>query len=181
MISKKTAPAQPTTGAAKPPAARVGAAASGPRTGLAAKKLPAAKKVAAKKTASVRAPRGAGTNPAPGQVHRDSGLGPRREDSLDAPAGLANRGSAAVPITTLTEAPEKIRAPRPVRDTFTMSAADYAMLGGLKQACLAADYEVKKSELVRIGIALVARLEIVALKDLLAALPPVKPSRAKKV
>ena len=82
--------------------------------------------------------------------------------------------------TTLTEANETVRKPRAVRDSFTMTEAEYALLGELKLACLAAEYEVKKSELVRVGIALVARLDIVVLKDLLAALSPVKPRRAKK-
>lgn len=81
---------------------------------------------------------------------------------------------------TLTEANQIVRKPRPVRDSFTMSEAEYALLGRLKQACLDADYEVKKSELVRVGIALVAGLDMVALKDRLVALAPVKSGRAKK-
>ena len=86
----------------------------------------------------------------------------------------------AVSSVTLTEANQVVRKPRPVRDSFTMSEAEYALLGRLKLACLDADYEVKKSELVRVGIALVAGLDMVALKDMLVALAPVKPGRAKK-
>ncbi|GAC1405803.1 MAG: hypothetical protein NVSMB6_00980 [Burkholderiaceae bacterium] len=64
-----------------------------------------------------------------------------------------------------------------VRDSFTMPEEEYARLGKLKKACLKAGYEVKKSELLRVGIALISKMDIVAVKDLLAALAPRKADR----
>ncbi len=163
MISKKTASPRPVAGAAKTAAPRTRAAASAARTKTAAATPPpAVKKVAARKAASVKKPGRAGPATQPGTDVQVSAV------------------ATAAPGTTLTEVTEKVRKPRLVRDSFTMSAAEYALLGALKQACLEADYEVKKSELLRVGIALVARLEIVALKDLLAALAPIKSGRVKK-
>ncbi|MBC7513488.1 MAG: hypothetical protein H7234_03520 [Herminiimonas sp.] len=163
MISKKTASAQAVTGTEKPAARRVATKKPVTRAALPATgQSPAGGKVAAKKTAPVK---------------------PTGGTRIAAPAGKApqvSAVSAATTAVTLTEASNMVRKPRPVRDSFTMSEAEYTLLGELKQACLEADYEVKKSELVRVGIALVARLDLVALKDLLAALETVKPGRAKK-
>jgi hypothetical protein len=60
-----------------------------------------------------------------------------------------------------------------------MPEAEYAALGEIKKACLKAGYEVKKSELLRVGVALIRKMDIVALKDVLAALQPLKPGRPK--
>lgn len=75
---------------------------------------------------------------------------------------------------------EKARKPKLVRDSFTMPEAEYAVLGEVKKACLRAGYEVKKSELLRVGVGLLRDMDIVALKDILAALPPLKAGRPKK-
>ena len=80
----------------------------------------------------------------------------------------------------LAEVSAKARKPKLVRDSFTMPENEYAMLGEIKKACLKAGYEVKKSELLRVGVALVSQMNIVALKDILAALPPLKAGRPKK-
>lgn len=75
---------------------------------------------------------------------------------------------------------ERPRKSKLVRDSFTMPEAEYAALGEVKKACLKAGYEVKKSELLRVGVALIRKMDIVALKDVLAALPPLKAGRPKK-
>ena len=74
----------------------------------------------------------------------------------------------------------KVRKAKLVRNSFTMPEAEYAILGEVKKACIKADYVVKKSELLRVGVALVGSMNIVLLKDRLAALPPLKPGRPKK-
>lgn len=67
-----------------------------------------------------------------------------------------------------------------VRDSFTMPAPEYAVIAQVKKACLAAGFEIKKSEILRIGIALIQKLDDKALRDVLATLPPLKAGRPKK-
>lgn len=167
MISKKTAAPRVAVGAAKPVARRVRTAEPAPEAALpAAGRAPAVKTQAVKKQAVKKQ-----------AVKKVAPARPPARSRIDPATTQVTLGTAAI---TLTEANETVRKPRAVRDSFTMTEAEYALLGELKQACLAAEYEVKKSELVRVGIALVAQLDIVALKDLLVSLSPVKPRRAKK-
>ena len=64
-----------------------------------------------------------------------------------------------------------------VRDSFTMPEGEYAVLLEVKQACLRAGIDVKKSELLRIGVALLGQLDVAALQGVLAALPQLKTGR----
>ena len=76
-----------------------------------------------------------------------------------------------------------VRPPAPdarpvlVRDSFTMPEHEYAVLLDVKQACLRAGIEVKKSELLRIGVALLGQLDVATLQGVLAALPQLKTGR----
>jgi hypothetical protein len=72
-----------------------------------------------------------------------------------------------------------VKKPKLVRDSFTMPEAEYAILGDVKKACLAAGIEVKKSQLLRIGVALLNKLEPASLKKQIAALTPLKAGRPK--
>jgi uncharacterized membrane protein YadS len=58
-----------------------------------------------------------------------------------------------------------------------MPEHEYAILGAVKQACLKAGFEVKKSELLRIGVALLGQLDTAALRAVLASLPQLKTGR----
>jgi len=51
------------------------------------------------------------------------------------------------------------------------------VLAEVKQACLRAGIDVKKSELLRIGVALLGQVDIATLKSVLAALPQLKTGR----
>jgi hypothetical protein len=64
-----------------------------------------------------------------------------------------------------------------VRDSFTMPEQEYAVLGAVKQACLKAGFEVKKSELLRAGVALLGQLDVASLRAVLGALPQLKTGR----
>jgi hypothetical protein len=66
-----------------------------------------------------------------------------------------------------------------VRDSFTMPEAEYAVLAQAKQACLKAGIDVKKSELLRIAVALLGRMDAAALKKALANLPIIKTGRPR--
>lgn len=74
---------------------------------------------------------------------------------------------------------EAVLEARPVlvRDSFTMPEQEYAVLAEVKQACLRAGIEVKKSELLRIGVALLGQLDLATLKTVLGALPQLKTGR----
>ncbi|NHZ95143.1 hypothetical protein F2P46_05235 [Massilia sp. CCM 8734] len=74
---------------------------------------------------------------------------------------------------------EKARKPKLVRDSFTMPEQEYAVLGQVKKACLKAGFEIKKSELLRIGVALISDLDIATLQKVLSSLPQLKTGRPK--
>ena len=67
-----------------------------------------------------------------------------------------------------------------VRDSFTMPEAEYEVLGQVKKACLKAGFEIKKSELLRIGVALISQIDLATLQNVLAGLPQLKTGRPKK-
>jgi hypothetical protein len=79
-----------------------------------------------------------------------------------------------------TSAKQKIKKQKLVRDSFTMPEAEYAVLGDVKKLCLKAGVEVKKSELLRIGVAHIRTLKITDLKKAIASLTPLKAGRPKK-
>ena len=78
------------------------------------------------------------------------------------------------------EVKEKLKKIKLVRDSFTMPEAEYAVLGEVKKACLKAGVEVKKSELLRVGVALIRQLDIARLQEVLSGLPALKTGRPKK-
>jgi hypothetical protein len=75
---------------------------------------------------------------------------------------------------------EKVKKAKLVRDSFSMPESEYAILGAVKKACLKAGIEVKKSELLRIGVALIQKMDVAALKVVLAGLSPLKAGRPKQ-
>jgi hypothetical protein len=87
--------------------------------------------------------------------------------------GVASKARPAV------EVKEKAKKAKLVRDSFTMPELEYAALGEVKKACLKAGFEVKKSELLRIGVALIKKMDLVALKSAVGALSPLKPGRPR--
>ena len=61
-----------------------------------------------------------------------------------------------------------------------MPEPEYAVLGQVKKACLAAGIEVKKSQLLRIGLLLLSHTDVKSLAKLIANLAPLKAGRPKK-
>ncbi len=103
----------------------------------------------------------------------------------EVPVKAAGRGKAAVatvkkPVTTAPVIEEKQKKPKLVRDSFTMPEAEYAVLGIVKKNCLKAGIEVKKSQLLRIGLALLNQVDQAGLKKMIAELPALKAGRPKK-
>ena len=94
--------------------------------------------------------------------------------SLAAPAAKRAPRKASAPAAV-----READTARPVlvRDSFTMPEQEYAVLAEVKQACLRAGIDVKKSELLRIGVALLGQVDIATLKSVLTALPQLKTGR----
>lgn len=90
----------------------------------------------------------------------------------------APRAAARPPVVPIVERASVVEArPALVRDSFTMPESEYAVLLEVKQACLRAGVDVKKSELLRIGVALLGQLDVATLQGVLAALPQLKTGR----
>ena len=94
--------------------------------------------------------------------------------TLKKPAAI---NSKVKPVAELKEKPKKAKL---VRDSFTMPEMEYVALSNVKKACLQAGFEVKKSELLRIGVALISKLPLPALRSAVAELAPLKPGRPRK-
>jgi hypothetical protein len=76
--------------------------------------------------------------------------------------------------------PGKSASDKVVRDSFTMPTKEYAKIAKVKNACLKAGFQIKKSELLRIGIALISDMGTEKLKSAQAKLDPIKTGRPKK-
>jgi hypothetical protein len=155
--AKVTAPRAPARVGApvKRPAAAAKTIRSGkiPATTGKRKAVPAPEVIPAKSVAQ-------SSTPVPAETDRD------QED--------ANNPGVAAALRT------KPRKPKLVRDSFTMPEKEYAVLGEVKEACLAAGIAVKKSELLRVGVALVGALGMGALKAHVSGLVPLKSGRPKQ-
>lgn len=69
------------------------------------------------------------------------------------------------------------KKPKLVRDSFTFPEADYAVFGTLKQRVLKAGREVKKSELLRAGLAVLSEMPVEDLLRVLERVDKLKPGR----
>jgi len=103
------------------------------------------------------------------------------------PAAARTRPAAAAAKATPKAAakPAKPAKPpklhrKPVRDSFTMPEADFALIATLKARALAGARETKKSELLRAGLHALAALDSARLLAALGTLEPVKIGRPKK-
>ncbi len=92
-------------------------------------------------------------------------------------ASRARKSAAKTAIKAVTAKPAK---PNLVRDSFTIPEGEYQLLTETKKACVKAGIEIKKSELIRIGIGLVHALGVGRLKKAQQSLQPVKAGRPKK-
>lgn len=90
---------------------------------------------------------------------------------------------AVKPAPAGADAPEagrdKVRKAKLVRDSFTMPEQEYAVLGQVKKACIKAGFEIKKSELLRIGVALISQLDMATLQKVLDSLPQLTTGRPR--
>jgi hypothetical protein len=97
-------------------------------------------------------------------------------------AGKAVKAVKAVKSPVSKPAPKviKIKKPKLVRDSFTMPQTEYDVLAHVKKACIAAGFDIKKSELLRIGVALIEKMDTKKIQLAQANLTPLKAGRPSK-
>ena len=83
--------------------------------------------------------------------------------------------AAAVPIGKPPKVKHKL-----VRDSFTMPQSDFELIDVLKQRAMNFRHAVKKSELLRAGLQVLAALPDVQLEKALARITPLKTGRPKQ-
>ena len=93
------------------------------------------------------------------------------------PASKPAKAAAAVKPTKATE--PKGKKPKLVRDSFTIPKDEYAVLDTLKDRATTLAHPVKKSELLRAGLKVLAGLSDSALLSALQAVPSIKTGRPK--
>ncbi len=85
------------------------------------------------------------------------------------PAAKANKEKKVAP-----------KKPKLVRDSFTFPETDYAQIATLKQRALSAGRDVKKTEVLRAGLALLSSLSDADLLSALDGINKLKPGRPAK-
>ncbi|HSM98369.1 MAG TPA: hypothetical protein VLS47_05080, partial [Gallionella sp.] len=76
--------------------------------------------------------------------------------------------------------PKKEHKKKVVRDSFTMPQNEYSRIAEIKETCLKAKMHVKKSEVLRAGLKLLAALDAAQLKHALGSLEKIKTGRPHK-
>lgn len=180
----RAVPKPPVKAAARAPAKVAAKTIKAPAGGAAKSAVKAAVKVAVK-AAPVRKPvkvAAKKTVAAPAAA-KLSGTRPAVKSALRAAPGTAIKATpkrTPKPVSAHVETErEKLGKPKLVRDSFTMPEHEYAVLAQVKKACLKAGFEIKKSELLRIGVALISQIGMPELKKILANLPQLKTGRPK--
>jgi len=78
------------------------------------------------------------------------------------------------------EKPAKVKKPKLVRDSYAMPEAEYARIGELKKRLAVLGSDVKKSELLRGGLSLLAALNDTELKAVMGRVERIKTGRPNK-
>lgn len=82
-------------------------------------------------------------------------------------------------VAPMTAKDVKTKKPKLVRDSFTIPKDEYAVIETLKQKASALAQPVKKSELLRAGLKVLATLSDSSLRTALQAVPSIKTGRPK--
>jgi hypothetical protein len=93
-----------------------------------------------------------------------------------APARSAKRGSST-PVERKRKDAKSVKLVKVIRDSFTMPAAEHQLIGALKNRCIGLGVAIKKSELLRAGLAALVRLPDQKLAKAVAAVESVKTGR----
>ncbi len=94
-------------------------------------------------------------------------------NKIDAKKAVEIPGNALQP-SAKQKKPVKVKV---IRDSFSFPEHDYLKISELKQTCLAAGIHVKKGELLRAGLKLLAKLSLDELKQAIEQVEKVKTGR----
>lgn len=104
---------------------------------------------------------------------------PEAAPAVEAQAGFVIAAEElAIPAKPAKE--HKAKKPKLVRDSFTFPESDYALIAALKQRALNAGHEIKKSEVLRAGLAALTAMAGPELLKALAEVERIKIGRPKK-
>ena len=92
----------------------------------------------------------------------------------------ASRKPAAVKAISPTDRKAGHKKQKTIRDSFNMPASDYALIGDLKMRALKSAQHVKKSELLRAGLKMLAAQKDAEFLAALAAVDSIKTGRPPK-
>lgn len=96
-------------------------------------------------------------------------------------APIAEKPAKAKPATKVSKEKKVVpKKPKLVRDSFTFPETDYAQIATLKQRALSAGRDVKKTEVLRAGLALLSSLSDADLLSALDGIDKLKPGRPAK-
>lgn len=87
---------------------------------------------------------------------------------------------AAAPTPERKKDKPKAKKQKLVRDSFTMPEAEYEALAEMKKTCIKAGVAVKKSELLRVAVSLLRKMDVPQIEQALGTLTPVKAGRPSK-
>lgn len=103
------------------------------------------------------------------------------------PKVVKAEGSKVIPVKKPAVTPKpspakdvKAKKPKLVRDSFTIPKDEYAVIDALKERAVRLSRPVKKSELLRAGLKLLAGLSDTALFTALESVPSIKTGRPTK-
>jgi len=105
-------------------------------------------------------------------------------DPPQAPKAKPVKATKAKPVKVekpvKAEKPAKVRKPKLVRDSYAMPEAEYAQIAVLKKRMSGLGGEVKKSELLRAGVAVLAALNDAELQAVMGRVERIKTGRPSK-
>ncbi|CAB3762304.1 hypothetical protein [Paraburkholderia solisilvae] len=137
-------------------------------------------KAAAEKTAAAKDVTGAGKTVKTAAKTRQTAVKAPQAVQAQAPGKSVKAVKQPVAKDGKDEKPRRAKKDKVVRDSFTMPKSDYEKIAELKQRCLDAGVSVKKSELLRAGLALLAAVPPKRLIAAVSALDTVKTGRPAK-
>lgn len=144
-----------------------------PKKAAAAVEKKAAPKQAAARKATVK-------KAAPKQAAPEKAAKKSTAAETKTPKARQTTAPAAAEKEAKDEKTRRAKKDKVVRDSFTMPKSDYAKIAELKQRCLEAGVSVKKSELLRAGLALLAAASAKQLLAAVSELDTVKTGRPAK-
>lgn len=120
---------------------------------------------------------------APGRASAKKSAAPAKTTpAKNAPTKIASPQTVKVNKTVAPKADKKVKAEKVklVRDSFTIPKTEYGQIADMKKRAISLGMEIKKSELIRAGLSLLAGASDAAFKSALVQIPTLKTGRPGK-